>query len=112
MGRPIKQNLSPELSKLLKTIGSNLTAVREELGVSQSWLAKECKVSLTTINELESRKSRDIRISTLVAICGALGVPIYRLFQNSDVKMNAADRAKLLKASEDILRITKKINDD
>src|SRR5262245_664420 len=109
MGRPPKADLSARLLKLLHLIGSNLAALRDEQSVSQADLARLSKVSLTTINEMEARRCRDVRLSTLSSIAQALDVPLTRLFAKSDLDLNEKDRAQLLQASEAIARITRKL---
>lgn len=110
MGRPPKTNLPEELKSLLTTIGSNLKIYREKAGLSQAELSHKSKISLTTVNEIESRSFRDIRISTLVSFSQVLKIPISALFSHSDlVFVPQSDQAQLLKASEAILQITKKI---
>ena len=57
-----------DLSKLLKER-------REELGISQSELAKLCNLSLNGISKLESNKdgSREMKLSTLFKLSKFLG---------------------------------------
>lgn len=113
MGRPPKTNLPNELTQLLKKVGSNLSAIRKEKGLTQSELARRSKVSITTINEIETRRIfRDIRLSTLTALSSALGVPATRFFWSSDLELHQRDQAQLLKASEAISRIAQKIRDE
>lgn len=111
MGRPPKKDLHPDLSKWLQQIGGNLAALREEAEMSQAELSRRSKVSLTTINEIESRRFRDIRMSTIVALARGLGTSPMLLLRSSELKLKSSDQTRLLKASEDILRITKKLTD-
>lgn len=112
MGRPPKASLPADLSSILRLIGSNLTALREEKGLSQAELARKSQVSTTTLNEIETRQFRDIRLSTLSSLARALDVPVVRLLQSSDVELQSRDQVQLLKASEAILRITRKLRAD
>jgi transcriptional regulator with XRE-family HTH domain len=83
---------------------------REKLGLSQAELARRSKISLTTLNELESRSFRDIRLSTLVALSQNLKLPVAALFYESDLDFaSSSDQAQFLKASETLSHITKKI---
>ncbi len=110
MGRTPKSHLPPELVELLQHIGGNLIALRQEKNLSQAELARRARVSLTTVNEAETRQFRDIRLSTLTALASALDVPVTRLFVASDLEeLTSRDQAQLLKASEAILRITRKL---
>lgn len=83
--------------------------MRLERKISQAALARQAGISITTLNEIETRRCRDIRLSTLSTIARTLGVSVNELLNKSDLKLNSGDRAQLLKASEAILRITRKI---
>ncbi len=109
MGRRPKADLPLELSQLLKQVGANLRDLRAAKGLTQAELASKSKVSPTTLNEIESRRFRDIRLSTLAALAKVLSVPVVRLLATSDVKVTSKDQARLLKASEDILNIARRI---
>lgn len=111
MGRPPKNDLPADLAKWLHQIGANVRAFRQESGLSLAELAKRSKVSVTTINEIEARRFRDIRMSTIVGLARGLDISPLLLLRTSDVKLKSADQSRLLKASEDILRITKKLID-
>lgn len=111
MGRAPKNDLHPDLLKWLQQIGANVAALRDESGLTLSELSKRAKVSVTTINEIESRRFRDIRMSTIVALAHGLNVSPMALLRGSDIKIKSSDQNRLLKASEDILRITKKLTD-
>jgi transcriptional regulator with XRE-family HTH domain len=112
MGRPPKTSLPSDLSSLLRVIGANITALREEKGLSQAELARKSQVSTTTLNEVETRQFRDIRLSTLSSLARTLDIPVVRLLQSSDVELQSRDQVQLLKASEAILRITRKLRAD
>lgn len=109
MGRPVKPSLPGDFQALLKRVGGNIVSLREQKGLSQAELARQAKVSLTTLNEIETRRFRDIRLSTLFAIAKVLDVDISSLILKSDVELGKKDQAILLRASEAILSITKKI---
>lgn len=112
MGRPPKSALPKELAELIEQIGANIHDQRVLQQLTQNALALRSKISNTTVNEIEKQRCRDIRLSTLTALAKALNVPVLQLMQSSDVKVKKNDRARLLKASEDILRITRKITKD
>lgn len=109
MGRTPKKDLHPDLLKWLHQIGANVAALREESGMTQTELSRRSKVSLTTLNEIETRRFRDIRMSTIIALARGLDVAAILLLRGSDVKLKSSDQTRLMKASEDILRIAKKI---
>ena len=109
MGRPPKPELPFELKVLLKQIGINIRIIREERGISQAELARRSSISTTTMNEIETKRFRDIRLSTLTAISQALNVPVIEILKSTDVDLESKDQARLLKASEDLLKITKKL---
>lgn len=109
MGRPPKPELPFELKVLLKQIGINIRIIREERGISQAELARRSNISTTTMNEIETKRFRDIRLSTLTSISQALNVPVIELLKTTDVDLESKDQARLLKASEDLLKITKKL---
>ena len=111
MGRPPKNDLPADLAKWLHQIGVNVQSFRKEAGLSLAELAKRSKVSVTTINEIESRRFRDIRMSTIVGLARGLDISPLLLLRTSDIKLKSSDQSRLLKAGEDILRITKKIID-
>ncbi len=80
------------------------------MGISQTELSRRSKISLTTINELESRAFRDIRLSTIVSLSEVLKIPVINLFSSSDLDfVIPSDQAQLLKASEALFQITKKL---
>jgi transcriptional regulator with XRE-family HTH domain len=109
MGRPPKLNLSPRFSELLHQIGSNVRYFREEQGLTQAALARRAKISNTTLNEIETRQFRDVRLSTLAALAQALETPVMHLLGGSDIELPSKDQAQLLKASESIMKITRKL---
>jgi transcriptional regulator with XRE-family HTH domain len=109
MGRRPKSDLSPKLADLLKVIGRNIREIRQSQGLTQTDLAQRSKVSLTTLNEMETQAQRDVRLSTLVALAEVLSLPVAGLLMATDVRLESRDHARLLKASEDIQRIMRKI---
>lgn len=110
MGRPAKPISSAELAKILDQVGANIRLHREGKEMSQIALAKRAKISLTTLNEIEGRRFRDIRLSTLSALAQALQVPFIKLLERSAVQeLSRTDQLQLLKASESIRRIAKKM---
>ena len=109
MGRPTKDSLPKDLSQLLQQIGNNISVIREDRELSQAALARQAQVSITTVNEIETRKSRDIQLSTLTSIARVLNVEVAQLLQGSDLELNSRDQEQHLKASDTLLRITRKL---
>jgi len=112
MGRAPKSDLTPEFSQMLRQIGANLSSLRSERKMSQAELARQAGVSTTTLNEIETRQFRDVRLSTLSSLSKALDVPVTRLLERSDVQLRNRDQVQLLKASEEIFRIVRKLKND
>ncbi len=109
MGRPPKKYLPVDLTVLLEQVGKNVCHYRLEKQITQSELARISKVSITTINEIETKQFRDIRLATLVSIAKALDISAVQLLQSPNVRMNSRDQQMLLKASEDIWKITQRM---
>lgn len=109
MGRKLKTNLPADLSRLLEQIGGNLRELRQATGMTQAKLAKLSKVSTTTLSDLESKCARDVRLSTLLALARILECDVARLLVGSDVNLSLRDHMRLLKASEDIWKIARKV---
>lgn len=110
MSRTPKLDLPPPLKKILKIIGLNIKSLRKEKEISQIDLAHRANISPTTLNEIESRCHRDIRLSTLVAIAQSLNVSTLELFVEGDLKLSRSDMDQLLQAGETIRRLTLKNN--
>lgn len=111
MGRAPKSNLPKGFQSLLKVIGGNIRSFREQRGLTQAELAKRSNISTTTLNEIETKTHRDIRLATLYGLAETLKTPIVSLFLESDLKdITHKDREKLLQAGRIISRITKKID--
>lgn len=109
MGRVPKNNLAKRFSDVLQQIGLNIRYHRQEKNLTQAELARRAGISNTTLNEIETRQFRDIRLSTLSALAQALDVPLIHLIRDSDVEISSRDHATLLKATESILRITQRL---
>jgi transcriptional regulator with XRE-family HTH domain len=109
MGRQPKKDLNAGLNRCLRILGRNIKDLRSQKGLTQADLSERAKVSVTTLNELESRGHRDIRLSTLVSIAQAMSVTIQELFLESDLRISSADSDQLLQASEVLQRISRKI---
>lgn len=112
MGRPAKASLPANLAFLLQQIGHSIFELRSERGWTQSELARRAKISLTTLNEIETRQFRDVRLSTLSQIAAVLEVPVVKLLHVPDVKLSGSEQAQLLKASEAIVRIARRLQED
>lgn len=111
MGRAPKTSLHPNLAFLLQQIGHTVGELRRERGWTQAELAKRAKISITTLNEMETRQFRDVRLSTLSQIAAVLDVPVARLIHVPDLKLSGSEQAQLLKASEAIVKIAKRFQE-
>lgn len=109
MGRPFRKNVPEDLQELLRCIGKNTVYHRLERSLSQAELARKAGLSTTTLSEIETGKPRDIRLSTLCSIAKALGAKAVELLRESDLDLSSKDQTVLLKASEAILRVAKKL---
>lgn len=112
MGRSPKASLPTQLAFLLQQIGHNIGEFRREKGWTQAELARRAKVSITTLNEIETRQFRDVRLSTLSQIAVVLDVPVARLIHIPDLKLSGSEQAQLLKASEAIVKIAKRLQEN
>ena len=97
-----------ELSKQMATIGTAIKATREERKMQQNELARKANLSLTSLNLIENHKVHDVKVSTLLMLAKVLGVNATAFFRQSTLDLGAAESARLLKASEDILRIARR----
>lgn len=61
------------MDPLKRFLPTRLVAARRHLGLSQQRLAREAAVAVSTVNAIESGLG-DFRVSTLVKLCGVLGV--------------------------------------
>jgi transcriptional regulator with XRE-family HTH domain len=98
-----------ELTGLLKQTGANIKALREQRGMSQAELARRSGISATRLNEIESKRSRDIRLSTLSVLSKSLNVSIAAIIDVPESNFSKQDQNSLLKASETITRIIRRI---
>jgi len=76
-------------------------------GISQAELSSKSKVSNSTINEIEKRHFRDIKLSTLVAVANVLETNVVSLMLPPKIELNENDALKLMKAGETLLEIGK-----
>ena len=53
---------------------------RENLGMSQEELAAKSGVSRTIISQIETNQKTDVKLSTLFALCNALGKQFDEIF--------------------------------
>jgi transcriptional regulator with XRE-family HTH domain len=60
-------------------LGSSLRSAREHAGWSRETLAHRSGLSCAAIAQIESGRRRDVRLASLVALAGALGVSVDRL---------------------------------
>lgn len=107
MGRKPKQNLPKDLTALLQKVGAHVHYFRLKKHITQLQLSDKSGISVTTINEIEARRCRDIRLSTLSALSRALNISVLELMNGPQVQMDKQDKQSLLRASEDFLKALK-----
>ena len=64
-------------------LAKRITELRKERGWSQEETAKRCGIKYKYYQEHESKKPRDMRLSTMEKIAKGLQVPISQLFDVS-----------------------------
>jgi transcriptional regulator with XRE-family HTH domain len=57
-------------------IGRRLKALREAAGLTQQQLATRAGLSVSNLSQLEQGQKEDPRISTLIALAGAMGISV------------------------------------
>src|SRR5438105_370867 len=62
-------------------LGAQLRELRERAGLTQQQLATRAGLSWSTVAHIEQGRKPDLRVSTLVRLAGALGVPPTELFE-------------------------------
>jgi len=107
MGRSPTQPLDPKLKTLLRQIELSIKEARLLKGLSQAELSAKSKVSSSTINEIEKRHFRDIKLSTLISIANILETNVVSLILPSQIELSENEALKLLKAGETLLEIGK-----
>jgi len=65
--------------ELLHIFGNNLRKYRKKLGISQEKFAEMCDLHRTYISDIE-RYERNVSISNIQKIAGALNIEAYKLF--------------------------------
>jgi transcriptional regulator with XRE-family HTH domain len=79
---------------LAETLGRRLSALRAEQGLSLRALAGLCRLSVTTIHQIETGRTSPT-IATLQLLAGALGIPLTAFFaQESELAPVALVRAR------------------
>lgn len=112
MGRVPKKSLPATLAFVLQQVGHSVQELRKAAKLTQAELARRAGISLTTLNELETRQCRDVRLSTLSQIASVLNTPVARLLQVPDVRLSQSEQTQLLTASEAIVRIAKRLREN
>ena len=73
-----KRKLRKPSSKMTHVLAANIRAFRKVKGISQEELADMCSLHRTYVGSVE-RGERNVTLSTLEVIAGALGVSVPRL---------------------------------
>lgn len=102
MAKVRKQHGIRELSVLMNNVCYKLKRYREEAGLSQNELARQSKVALSTINELENQIVGDVKLSTLVQLARTLKKPTITLLIDTDMNLSDPDRREFQKAFEEL----------
>src|SRR5262249_16157187 len=66
-------------SRALPPIGARIKALREAAAISQQELANRAGLSLSVVFQMEQGKKKDPKLSTLLALAGALQMDVGRL---------------------------------
>lgn len=64
------------MSLMNRDLPLRIVAARERLGLTQKALSEVSGVALSTLNEIECGWTRDVRLSTLLKLSGALGASL------------------------------------
>lgn len=70
------------------TIGQNLKRMRAAAGMTQQGLATAAALSVSVVSQIEQGTNRDPRMTTLVALAGALGVSVDVLVSGGSAATN------------------------
>ncbi len=94
MKKPKKHYGDHNLSSLMRTLATKLKAYRSERGMSQSELARQSKVALSTINEIENQVISDVRLSTISALAKTLNKNSLELLSRSELDISDHDKRR------------------
>jgi transcriptional regulator with XRE-family HTH domain len=75
-------------------LGERIRRLRDAAGMSQQALASAAGLSMSAVTLLELGKRTDPRLSTLQAIAGVLGIPVYELVKDLDEDRPPVSEAK------------------
>lgn len=90
------------VNEVLRIFGRRVRERRQILGIRQSDLAEACKLSRTSITNIEAGR-QDTPLGNAHAIAAALGIPLGELI--SDIKHNIpADWARRMRTENEQLR--------
>ena len=81
----IKDKLRKPSHRITRILSSNIRAFRKIRGLSQEALAEMCSLHRTYIGAVE-RGERNVTLSTLELIAGALGVSVPELLTEESIK--------------------------
>lgn len=109
MTRQRKQYSDKKLDKLISVIAKNLTIHRETAGLSQNKLSEKSGVALSTINEIENLKVKDMRLSTISTLAKTLKIDPIDLMKNNDLKVSKTHRDRFMKACNELELIRRSI---
>ena len=81
----IKDKLRKPSHRITRILSNNIWAFRKTRGLSQEALAEKCNLHRTYIGAVE-RGERNVTLSTLELIAGALGVSVPELLTEESIK--------------------------
>jgi DNA-binding Xre family transcriptional regulator len=70
----------------IQLIAERVRELRRARGLDQRELARRAGVSMQTVSNLETGRLRDLKVSTLAALAGSLGVSPAELLRRSDAR--------------------------
>lgn len=107
MARTKKSYNDKELEKILKTVAKNITIQRELTGLSQNKLSRLSGIALSTINEIENLKAKDIRLSTLTSLARKLDTSPLKLLHKIDIDVNKQVKKEFSEAISQLEKLKK-----
>lgn len=112
MRRISKQSLPSEIHILLDHIAKTIVSLRKLRDMSQVELSRRTGISVTTINEIERRRLRNLKLSTVVKIADSLGVSSIDLLTKPELGLDGKDQNGLITAARTILDIMMRSKQD
>ena len=80
------------VTPIRESTGQRIRRLREQRGISQSFLARSAKIKSPSLSEIESGKSKSPSAKTLFLLARSLGVDPYHLLTGSGPEMRTLDQ--------------------